>query len=198
MTVLYTPLDIPKILPNDWDEWWHVWNTSTSNLSKTYDNHNIGANDLWKGVNLYKNPEYKVTYDCADAIPCKVVDNLVEQVFSYIPTKVICIRVIENLQTINYHSDHTYTKQQIRSVLWSNYTDDIWNFKYNSEIKSASIPEDTNTFYYLDHPLEHSAIYDSNKSKGLLVVYGHSSIDTKLLDLATTSASKYKNHAWII
>jgi hypothetical protein len=110
----------------------------------------------------------------------------------------MCIRVIENLMNVPFHSDHTTSKQQLRSVLWSNYSDQIWNFKYKDEVRKSSIPNDTNSFYYLDNPLLHSAIYDPTKSKGLLVIYGHHSFDAKLSTLVAKSSEKYKDVAWII
>jgi hypothetical protein len=45
MTVLFTPLDIPKIVPNDWDQWWEVWNNKSDKLIKIHNNHNLGYNE---------------------------------------------------------------------------------------------------------------------------------------------------------
>jgi hypothetical protein len=198
MTILFTPLDIPKIIPNNWDHWWEVWNNKTDKLVKIHNNHNSGSNELWRGINLYKSSICRVTYDCPDAFDSPVVKNIVEQVFEYIPISIMCIRVIENLMNVPFHSDHTVSRQQLRAVLWSNYTDHIWNFKYNDEVRHASIPNDTNSFYYIDNPLLHSAIYDPTKSKGLLVIYGHHEFDDKLSTIAHKSSEKYKDVAWII
>ena len=198
MPVLLTPLDIPKIVPNDWEQWWDVWDNKTDKLVKIHNNHNSGSNELWRGINLYKSSICRVTYDCPDAFDSPVVKNIVEQVFEYIPISIMCIRVIENLMNVPFHSDHAVSRQQLRAVLWSNYTYPVWDFRLKDKIRSFALPDETNTFFYIDKPLEHAAIYDGTKSKGLLCIYGDSPYDNNLQILAEYSAKKFKQYAWVI
>jgi len=200
MTVLYTPLNIPKIVPNDWDQWWDVWNKNTDKLTKKHKTHNptYGSNDVWNGVTLYQSPNSIMTYDCPDVSDTPVAKNISEQVLDNIPCRIMCIRVIENLHGVGFHTDHSISKQQLRSILWSTYHDPVWYFRLKEEIKQFSLPEDTNTFFYVDNPLEHAAIYDRTKSKGLLWIYGYQPIDSKLTALAESSAEKFKQYAWVI
>ena len=200
MTVLLTPLDIPKIVPNDWEQWWHVWNTNTVNLTKKHKTHNsgYGADNVWKGITLYKNPNSTMTYDCPDLSDTPIAKNISEQVLDNLPCSIMCIRVIENLHSIDFHTDHSVPKQQIRSILWSTYSGSVWDFRLKDEVRNFTLPDDTNTFFYIDKPLEHAAIYDGTKSKGLLWIYGNRPYDNNLQTLAEDSANKFKQHSWVI
>lgn len=200
MTVLFTPLSVPKIIPNDWEQWWDVWHNNTSNLTKTHKTHNsnYAVNDTWKGITLYKNSNSIMTYDCPDLSDTPIAKNISEQVLDYIPCNIMCIRVIENLTSIDFHTDHPFPKQQIRSVLWNTYESHIWNFKLHDEVRHFTLPDESNTFFYVDNPLQHSAVYDSSKSKGLLWIYGYKQFDDNIKTLADTSAEKFKQQAWVI
>ena len=39
--ILFTPLDIPKIQPNNWDEWWEFWNNEIRTIIADFKQHNF-------------------------------------------------------------------------------------------------------------------------------------------------------------
>jgi hypothetical protein len=58
------------------------------------------------------------------------------------------------------------------------------------------MPEDTNSFYYLDNPVRHASVYDPACTKGLLLVYGKPKADID--DIVKRSIEKYKDIAWVV
>ena len=207
-TLYYTPLDLPKIEPKNWDKWWEVWNTHAAVISKNEKNHN-DTYGLWKGLDLYRDP-YMVpklraagltgvhdpVYNSPYHYQSPVVIDLVHQVISHFPMHVICIRVIENLDVVPPHSDESNPAPNVRSILWSDYTEPIWRFDLEEKSLEMTLPEDTNSFYYLDYPLKHSAIYQPDKTKGVLVVYGVPMKD-KFKEMTARSYLKYIDYTWV-
>jgi hypothetical protein len=192
--LLVCPLAIPKIVPNDWDEWWSTWNTAEI-MTKVTTNHN-GLALKWRGLDLYKvlSDSTLSNYRAPYAEQNSVVLDLCKQVQDSVNFKITLIRVIENLEPISPHSDNFSNTPSIRTFLWNTYKQPVWNFANDSTSYSLTMPDDTNSFYYLDGPIKHSAIYDPNCSKGVLAVYGvpNSNFET----LLNNSYLKYQNYAW--
>lgn len=196
--ILYTPLDIPRLEINDWPAWWDIWGNYTQFINKVGKNHNATTRDLLKGFDLLQvgNPRQYSLYEAVMAPKCKVVDNLIEQIHSYVPLVPKLIRVMENTGVVNSHSDYSSPRDEFRSVLWSTYDSPLWEFTYQTESRKMILPKTTNSFYYKDYPLRHSAIHEADKTKGLLLVYGP--LKENHTTLIQESANKYKEYAWII
>jgi hypothetical protein len=207
-TLYYTPLDLPKIQPKNWDQWWEVWNTYSAVISKNEKNHN-DTYGLWKGLDLYRDPSmvlklraaglrgvHDPVYNAPYHYQSSVVIDLVHQVISRFPMHVICIRVIENLDEVPPHSDESSPAPNVRSILWSDYTEPIWRVDLEEKSLEMKLPDDTNSFYYLDYPLKHSAIYQPGKTKGVLVVYGVPMKD-KFKEMTARSYLKYIDYTWV-
>jgi hypothetical protein len=207
-TLYYTPLDLPKIQPKNWDQWWEVWNTYSAVISKNEKNHN-DTYGLWKGLDLYRDPSmvlklraagltgvHNPVYNAPYHYQSPVVIDLVHQVISRFPMHVICIRVIENLDEVPPHSDESSPAPNVRSILWSDYTEPIWRFDLDEKSLKMVLPDDTNSFYYLDYPLKHSAIYRPGNTKGVLVVYGVPMKD-KFKEMTSRSYLKYIDYTWL-
>jgi len=207
-TLYYTPLDIPRIQPKNWDQWWEVWNTHSAVIAKNEKNHN-DTYGLWKGLDLYRDPSmvfklraagltgvHNPVYNAPYHYQSSVVIDLVHQVISRFPMHIICIRVIENLDEVPPHSDESSPAPNVRSILWSDYTEPIWRFDLGEKSLEMTLPEDTNSFYYLDYPLKHSAIYRPGNTKGVLVVYGVPMKD-KFKEMTTRSYLKYIDYTWL-
>jgi hypothetical protein len=196
--ILYTPIGIPKLQINDWTEWWDVWNNNTDFINKVSTNHNQTNRDSLKGFDLYHDgdPIKYSLYKAVMAPKCNVIDNLIEQIFEHVPLVPKLIRVMENTRVIGAHSDYSSPRDEFRAVLWNTYDEPLWEFSYINEKRKLELPEDTNSFYYKDYPLTHSAIHNNDKTKGLLLVYGY--LKENHNDLIQESAKKYKDFAWVI
>ncbi len=195
-----TPLDIPKIQPSSWDEWWKLWHNFSDITVKNKVNHNP-LPLKWRGLDLYTNNRFKekvpTNYLAPHAPSCPVVDDLIDQIRQHLPLVLLKLRVIENLETISPHADQNYPKEEYRSFLWNEYESPVWEFEYHGEKRKLVLPEDTNTWCYTDYPLTHASDYIEGKSKGVLIIYGIPIVE-KLNSLIQRSAEKYKSHAWII
>lgn len=207
-TLYYTPLDIPKIEPKDWNKWKEVWDTHSAVIFKKEANHN-NAYGLWRGLDIYRDPQmvpklraagltsvHEPVYNAPYHYQSPVVIDLAHQIISRMPMHIICIRVIENLDTVDPHSDEFHPTPSVRSILWSDYTEPIWHFDLGEKSLQMTLPEDTNSFYYLDYPLKHGAIHRPGRSKGVIVIYGIP-IKDKFREMIDRSYLKYKDQAWM-
>jgi hypothetical protein len=190
--ILVCPLDIPKIIPNDWDQWWSTWKQAEV-MHKATKNHN--AIPLkWLGLDLYKIHDYSTNYRAPYADQNPTVVDLCRQIKDSVKFKITLIRVIENLDPVGPHSDNTRNTPSIRTFLWNTYQQPVWNFTNETTSYELRMPNDTNSFYYLDGPIKHSSIHNPNYSKGVLAIYGQpkDEFDT----LLNTSYMKYCDYAW--
>ena len=195
--IIMTPLDIPKIEPNNWDEWWSVWNTYSGIAVKERANLN-NAEGLWKGMDLETHSPYKfpTVYSVPKAPATPVTDDIVNQIKNHIPIDPIVVRVIENLDVVPAHSDNGAPVNEIRCMLWNTYQDPVWEFTYLGEKRKLILPESTNTFFYKDHPMKHGSIFKKEYTKGVMVVYGI--LKPALRDLVIDSANKFKDNCCIV
>ena len=196
--ILMTPLNIPKIVPNNWDEWWSVWNTHAKVISKVLKNHNY-TGGVWRGLDLYTSSVWnkdKEVYTAPHAPASPVIEDLINQIRKHIPIVLFKVRVIENLNIVHFHTDHNYPKDELRSFLWNDYKEPVWTFRHNNIQKSLILPDNTNTWYYKDYPVKHSSIYTPDKSKGVLVIYG--SPRTEFDAFVKDSAETFKEYSWSV
>jgi hypothetical protein len=192
--ILVCPLDIPKIVPNDWDEWWSTWK-SADVMHKATKNHN-STPLKWRGLDLYKIHDHSTNYRAPYAEQNPTVVDICRQIQESFKFKITLIRVIENLETIFPHSDNITNTPSIRTFLWNTYQQPVWTFTNDITSYNLNIPDDTNSFYYLDGPIKHSSVYEPNYSKGVVAIYGTPTDNFE--NLLNTSYLKYHNYAWKI
>jgi hypothetical protein len=203
--ILYTPLNIPKIVPNDWDAWWQIWNEYAKPVIKAVNNHN-DSEGLWKGLDLFESFSCKMfesfgynmetIYEAPKAPKAPVIDDLINQIRKNLPLIPLKVRVIENLDIVLPHSDHDYEKDELRSLLWNDYDEPVWELSLNGIKKKINLPETTNTWYYKDCPMAHGSIYKQGKSKGIMVIYGVQK--DNFYNFLNLSAKKFIDEAWIV
>lgn len=200
-TTLYTPLDIPRIEPSNWDEWWSVWNTYAGPAIKVGTNHNTvleeDTRSMWKGLVLYRdNNQYSdgEVYRLPLAPQLPAVNDIVKQIADAFPNNVYSITVLENLRQVPFHTDSPDTSYHVSTILWSTNTLVNWILLEDNEVHVPKLPDDTNTFAYLDNPMQHCAVHHPTHSTGLIQI---KLLDKSLLkSLIKESTEKYKGLVW--
>jgi len=198
--ILYSPLNVPRIEPNNWDEWWDIWNTYSGDAKKKFETHNPIKTE-WRSLEIYRYTENSpiidnIVYECPRAPESPVITDLVRQIKEAIPGIVRYIRVIENKSFVSLHSDNDSPQPQFRTLLWTTNSKLNWILRRNNEIRKPELPEDSNTFYYFDYHTQHSAPYYPNVSKGIVQVYVDPS--PELERLVIDSSIKYESLAWVV
>jgi hypothetical protein len=197
--IVATPIDLPKIEPDDWDVFWKIWEKYSDFLYKVSHNYSrspaaLGSKNVWKGLDIIKNPNIKISwegpfYDIKDDLPNMY--NLIKKIDPY----AFRVRLIQSITDIIAHTDDGNDHWNIRALLY--YTSDKpqWYFtKPNlprEERKYLTMPGDTNWFIYNDKNCWHGTDFDPDNKKILLQIYSPFSN----IELVNRSILKYKKFA---
>ena len=179
--IIATPLDLPRIEPDDWDTFWDIWNTYSKPLVKVRSNtifskSKVGSTDVWKGMDIYSNNSNFPTawsaplIDISKSLPC-LYDTI-----SNLPFKqVVKVRLLSSSMPVLAHTDDNQDRWSVRAYFHYTDTNDQWYFtrphdSYGKR-KYFHIPKETNWFAYNDKHCWHGTDYNIEHPKVLLQVY---------------------------
>jgi hypothetical protein len=197
--IVYTPLDLPKIEPDDWDVFWEIWNQYSGNLTKVISNGDhsdaaVGRNDIWQGLDIYKDPlslnGWRAPfYDIKEKLP-----KLYNTITSLPIGNIRQVRLVSSKVEVCPHSDDVKDKWVARAYFHYTSPKEQWYFTRPDDRHGTRTyitrPSETNWFAYNDKHCCHATDYDVRYPKILLQVFA-SSIPNELVD---TSIKKYKDY----
>ena len=199
--IIATPLDIPKIEPDDWDLFWEIWNKHSGALTKNFLNQGsavspenapkvwIGLDmfDRWAGGSAWQAPVFEAEH---------LFPKMFKTIFDLNLPSLYRVRFITSLMPIPAHSDDQADRWNIRAFIHHPSTENQWYFtKPNDrqgERKYLRLPEDTNWFAYNDKYSWHGTDYDPSKPKILMQLYSKYVVTDD--DLIQRSFAKYKDY----
>lgn len=197
--IVATPLDLPKIIPDDWDVFWDIWNTQSSNLVKTKQNTafskaDVGASKVWRGMDIYSSGYIKTAWSAPLVDISSELPNLYNTCSTLPFDGVFRVRLISSSAPIPAHTDDNLDRWSIRAYFHYTDTKDQWYFTrphdLNGERHYFHVPDETNWFAYSDKHCWHGTDYDPEHPKILLQVY--SVAHNK--QLLANNADKYKDY----
>lgn len=195
--LIYTPVDLPKIEPDNWEVFWDIWNTYSNYLEKTQPNAKsslvkVGKNTIWRGLDIFqKKHTIKTSYqapffDIKDRLP-----NMYQFFESLDTFGIYRIRLVQSTVNMVAHTDDDFDKWHLRAYLYYTSNKEQWYFtKPNDaygERTYIELPATTNWFMYNDKYCWHGTDYDENHKKILLQVFA---LETPQ-DLLQRSIEKY-------
>jgi hypothetical protein len=196
--IIATPLDLPRIEPDNWDTFWNIWNRESRNAVKVKRNtyvsvSPIGQDNLWTALEIYKNYDVRSAwdvpyYDISKELP-KMHESILNLPFKHIHR----VRILSSLQDINAHTDDAHDRWSVRALLHCEDTNPQWYFTSPGEDSNRTfftLPNDTNWFAYNDKRCWHGSIFNKQYPKLLIQI--------SMADLGTTivnnSINKYKEY----
>lgn len=198
--IVATPLDLPKIEPDNWDTFWDIWNIHSKplvkvNMNTSYSKSKVGSLNVWKGIDIYANGENFATawsapfVDISKSLPC------LYNTISNLPFKdMVRVRLLSSSIPIPSHTDDDLDIWSIRAYFHYTDTKDQWYFTQphdsQGKRKYFHVPKETNWFAYNDKYCWHGTDYNEKHSKILLQIYLLSTNQ----DLITNSIKKYQEY----
>lgn len=178
--LIYTPVDLPKIEPDNWDIFWDIWNEHKDYLEKTKHNAktslvSLGKNTVWTGLDIFKRKNIETAwqapyYDIKDVLPNMY--NFFESLDTF---GIFRIRLVQSNVNIISHTDDNIDKWHLRAYFHYTSKNQQWYFTKpndsNGERKYINLPNETNWFMYNDKFCWHGTDFDVNNKKILLQVY---------------------------
>ena len=186
--IIATPLDIPPLVPDDWNVFWEIWHKNADNLVKTYfvpqnpvsrpvpNNSMLGRNDIWFGMDIFQTASserrtlWQSPYvDISHSLP-KLYQQCINLPFSNVRT----IRIVKSLKNFSPHADDGLDIWRIRAMLYHPWEEQQWHFSLPDGNKTIplSLPKETNWFSYNDKHCWHGTTYNPDREKLLVIVDG--------------------------
>jgi hypothetical protein len=196
--IVYTPIDLPKIEPDNWDVFWDVLNTHRDYLVKTKMNTSIsltpvGISDMWLGLDIFKKTTGYASWQAPFFDIKQSLPNMYNSLVTLFPNATI-IRLVQSQKNVEAHTDDNRNVWHIRAYLHYTSSKSQWYFTKPHDAGGnrtyIDLPEETNWFAYNDLNAWHGTDFDPDNKKILLQVFG-SYISPSLIE---PSINKYKNY----
>lgn len=176
------PIDLPSLVPTDWDKWWDIWNTHAQPLKKTTFNHN-GQPGLHTGFDVFKVDNVKPTYEAVKIDLKQLMPELYDQVMS-VPINPWLARFVMSNGDFPPHTDHAAHSWQLRSMFYHPDPDPQWYYTRlnRTDKRYMFLPQRTNWFAYLDGAARHGTHYVESKPKIILQIFANPIAIKKLVE----------------
>ena len=186
--IVYTPLDLPKLEPDNWEVFWNIWNTYSDfavkkSMNLTYSKSPVGSNNTWKGLDIFKNFSINPSWECPYYDISKDLPLMYKSI-SHLNIKTLYrVRLLQSTVNIHSHSDNDRDQWQIRGYLHYTDTKSQWYFTKPSEKERtyARLPSEVQWFGYNDKHAWHGTDFNSDHKKILIQLYFLELIDKTIL-----------------
>lgn len=176
--IVYTPLNLPKLEPDNWDVFWNIWNTHSDFAIKKKINHNasptaVGTSGVWRGLDIYKKANLPTAWEC----PFFDIRNDLPIMFNTIQQldikSIYLVRLLQSLEDIPSHSDDNTNTWKVRSFLHRTSSEPQWYFTKPKDTVRVCIrlPESTSWFAYNDKYSWHGSEYDPGHKKIIVQLF---------------------------
>lgn len=197
--IVFTPVDLPIIQPDDWGIFWEIWKNARP-LSKVKMNNKHSPNpvdtpyDVWIGLDIFKTEMTdKLDYQAPFHEIQLSLPNMYKLLTNIHPD-IHTIRLCQSRMNIPAHTDNHQDQWHLRSFLHYTGNKQQWYFTkpFNMLGKRTyiNIPSDTNWFMYHDKNCWHGTDYDPENTKILLQIFTLGHYD----DLYKKSITKYHDY----
>jgi hypothetical protein len=176
--IIYTPVNLPKLEPDDWDVFWNIWNTHSNFALKTAINQidsksPLGSKNVWRGLDIFKKPIGNTSWTCPYVDISSTLPQMYKSILQLNIKSLYRVRLLQSLCDISSHTDDNKDCWNIRGYLHYTDTKSQWYFTKPSskERTYARLPSNVHWFSYNDKHAWHGTDYDPTHKKILIQLY---------------------------
>jgi hypothetical protein len=196
--IVYTPLNLPRLEPDDWNVFWNIWNTHSDFPIKTSMNlvtstTPLGPNKVWRSLDIFKKGTSGVSYTCPYIDISTILPSMYNSILQLNIKTLYRVRLLQSLTDVEPHTDDNTDRWKIRGFLHYTDTKSQWYFtRPNDSVRTyAQLPPNVQWFSYNDRCAWHGTDYNSEHKKILIQLYFYGSIDETILQ---TNIETYKDY----
>lgn len=201
--IIFTPIDLPKIEPDNWDKFWEVWNNNAAMLTKKRHNvdtseASVGSSEVWRGLDIYKLIQGITAWDAPYYDISTEFPNMFDTIIKMQETglKIYQVRLITSMINVGAHTDDNLDRWAYRSYFHYTSTKSQWYFTKPGDKDGGrhyiNLPKDANWFAYNDKYSWHGTDYDPEHPKILAQLYLAG--QTVATQIALDNIEKYKEY----
>jgi hypothetical protein len=177
--LVYTPIDLPKLQPDNWNIFWDIWNEHSKLAVKTQVTQNSTYTDkfsnLWNGLDIFSRWNIKTVWQCpyvdiSNNLP--LLHNSILKLSTTIPS-LFKVRLLESLGDFVAHSDTGKDFWEIRGYFYYTDTSPQWYFTRPNDTNRIypQFPKETQWFSYNDRFIHHGTDFNKNHKKILIQLF---------------------------
>ncbi len=171
--IVSLPLPLPKLIPDDWNKWWGIWNKYAQPLEKIGVSPNSEAGKHF-GFDVYSNGTFQPTYKAPLINLAELYPSLNNQLTN-LPFEVYTIRFVMSKGNFLPHVDNFKPTWQVRNMFWCEDPNPQWYYTdlKNTKKEYLRLPEDKNWWAYVDGMVKHGTDYNPGHEKIIVQIFGH-------------------------
>jgi hypothetical protein len=182
--IVYTPVNLPKLEPDNWDIFWDIWNTHSDFAMKTSMNvanskAPVGSNNIWRGLDIFKRWNMHTSYTCPYIDISSLLPVMYNSILQLNIKTLYRVRLLQSLIDVDAHTDDNADRWKLRGYLYYTDTKSQWYFTkpLSKERTYARLPSGVHWFGYNDKNAWHGTDYNPAHKKILIQLYFFESVD---------------------
>ena len=169
--IVSTPIDLPRLAPDDWHLWWDIWKTYAKPLTKVNQSPNSMTGEHI-GFDVFKVQNLKSTYVAPFCPLNNLYPSLYSQLFkfSFAPAG---IRFVMSNSNFYPHHDNGYENWSIRNMFYCEDPQPQWYYENanTGNRQWLKLPSSTNWWAYKDGVIKHGTIFRPEYPKIIVQVF---------------------------
>jgi hypothetical protein len=187
--IVSTPVDIPRLEPDDWDKWWALWEEHAKPMVKEGVSPNASSG-RWIGFDALTVDTFAPVYT-APAIDLEALyPSFYEQLKAALPYPIGGVRFCQSQGVFPAHRDNFIHSWQLRCMMHCAEPSKQWYYarRDGTDRRPLVLSPKTNWWAYLDGACLHGTDFFPDAKKILVQVYARSNT---FRELAETSIPKF-------
>lgn len=187
--IVSTPVDLPRLEPDDWNRWWDLWRECARPMTKEGKSPNA-VYGQWTGFDVMVTDRYYTVYKAPvidlETLYPSLYNQLDQALFGY---NVAGVRFCQSQAPFAAHKDNFLSSWSLRCLM--HYQDESqWYYERldRTDRRRLRLPKETNWWAYLDGKCLHGTEFNPDAKKILVQVYA---TQKTFLRLAEDGISKF-------